>query len=136
MRNKNISPTPRYNLVNLNTNSVKSKKLPKPQFDVSPFFYSSNISKFKSDEKVKQYMKFVKNITITYPIMIPVPVRGGSGGDGRDSFRKLQKQKEKSRDINSNRNGKVFSTRPTVSSLNEITVTSSTSKERKTTGKK
>lgn len=88
-KSKNSELTPKYN----------NKKVTDPvPSDVSPYFYAVNLNKFKtSEEGVKPYLKFVKNITITYPVIIPA----------RDSIkfnRKTQKQKEKSRDINSNRN--------------------------------
>ncbi|XP_050314686.1 furin-like protease 1, isoforms 1/1-X/2 isoform X1 [Anthonomus grandis grandis] len=65
----------------------------------SPYFYAiSNTKKFDQESMVKHYLKFVKNVTITYPIMIPT--REDSEKKG---FKKLQKMKEKSRDINFNR---------------------------------
>lgn len=88
-----------------------------PTFDASPYFYAVNANKYKnSEESVKPYLKFVKNITITYPVIIPA----------RDNVkRKPQKQKEKSRDVNSNRNINHFTAKPT---------TVMTSRGNKTTG--
>lgn len=97
---------PKYNLP---VYTIKSKKIPKPTTEISPYFYSLNNSKFKStDEGVKPYLKFVKNITITYPIMIPAR----ENIKLHDSIKKSQKQKEKSRDLNSNRNLKMFTAKP------------------------
>lgn len=88
--------------------TVKNKKTPKVTTELSPFFYSVNASKYRShEESVKPFLKFVKNITIAYPIMIPArePVKS------RESYKSKQKQKEKSRDVNSNRNLKNFPTK-------------------------
>lgn len=108
--------------------------MPKPTPDILPFFYSTNNSKFRpSDENVKQYLKFVKNISITYPVMIPSP----EAGKPRDGFRKLQKQKEKSRDVNSNRNNKQLNTKtPQATTIaNAIELLTLTDKDVRTTGK-
>lgn len=94
---------------NVGTNVFKSKKVSKVTTEMSPYFYSVNNSRYKNaEEGVKPYLKFVKNITITYPVMIPA--RGNV--KSRDSFTKSQKQKEKSRDLNSNRNLKILSSKP------------------------
>lgn len=90
-------------------NVVKNKKVSKVTTEMSPYFYSINNTKYKiAKESVKPYLKFVKNITITYPVMIPARENVKS----RDSFKKSQKQKEKSRDLNSNRNVKILSSKP------------------------
>lgn len=74
--------------------------------DVSPYFYAVsnyNNNKIRLDQNnVKQYLKFVKNITITYPVMIPA-----RNFIKNNNQKKSQKLKEKSRDINSNRNLKL-----------------------------
>lgn len=89
---------------NLPVYVLKNKKT-KATTEISPYFYSVNSSRFKGTEDgVKPYLKFVKNITITYPVMIPARENVKS----RDSFKTKQKQKEKSRDLNSNRNLKIF----------------------------
>ncbi|XP_060536835.1 furin-like protease 1, isoforms 1/1-X/2 isoform X2 [Cylas formicarius] len=81
-----------------NTISIKIKKISTTTTDVSPYFYAVSNSKLKIDH----YLKFVKNITITYPVMIPAR-------DVAKNFNKKgQKLKEKSRDINFNHNMKVF----------------------------
>ncbi|XP_065165664.1 furin-like protease 1, isoforms 1/1-X/2 isoform X2 [Atheta coriaria] len=77
--------------------AIKSKK---PDF--LPFYYAVNASKFS---------KYAKNYSITYPIMIPERefekfTSGGSGGDEQHR-KKMLKQKEKSRDLNSNRNSET-----------------------------
>lgn len=78
-------------------------------FDGSPYFYAINTNKYKnSEESVKPYLKFVKNITITYPVIIPAR----DNVKYRESVRKPQKQKEKSRDLNSNRNLNQFTSKP------------------------
>lgn len=106
---------------------MNRNKKPKIITDPSSFFYY-NYSKFKtSEESVKEYLKFIKNITITYPVMIP----SREDIKARDPFRKNQKQKEKSRDLNSNRNSKAFTPKPTTTTVLEIFTT--TPKE-KTTG--
>lgn len=129
IRNKvATTTTPKYFIpVSLNTNVNRNKK-PKIILDPSSFFYY-NYSKFRpSEDSVKEYFKYVKNITITYPVMIP----SRDDVKSRDSFRKSQKQKEKSRDLNSNRNNnKAFTQKPTTTTLLEIFTT--TPKE-KTTG--
>lgn len=103
---KETELTPKYNV---GSNVFKSKKVPKVTTEMSPYFYSLNSSKYKNaEEGVKPYLKFVKNITITYPVMIPAR----DGVKSRDSFKKSQKQKEKSRDLNSNRNVKILSSKP------------------------
>lgn len=103
---KETELTPKYNVA---TNVFKGKKLLKVTTEMSPYFYSVNNSKYKNaEEGVKPYLKFVKNITITYPIMIP----SRDNVKSRDSFKKSPKQKEKSRDLNSNRNLKIFSSKP------------------------
>lgn len=95
------------NIISFNiNNSFKNKKL---AATFSPYFYLANGSNFASNESVKHYWKFVKNISITYPIMIPAR----DGGKARDPFKRIQKQKEKSRDINSNRNVKLYTPKPT-----------------------
>lgn len=92
-----------------NTNLIKNKKITHPTTDVSPYFYAVSNSnpntKLKLDQdSVKQYLKFVKNITITYPVMIP----SRDNIKNYNSIKKSQKMKEKSRDINSNRNVKLI----------------------------
>lgn len=90
--------------------------MPKPT-EGGNYFYAVNNSKFRNaGQGVKEYLKFVKNITITYPVMIPAP----DSIKSRDSFRKLQKQKEKSRDINSNSNDKLFTTKPSTSATTSV----------------
>lgn len=91
---------------------MKNKKIQKTEsttavpFDGSQYYYAISTNKYKnSEESVKPYLKFVKNITITYPVIIPA----------RDNVkRKPQKQKEKSRDVNSNRNLNHFTSKPTT----------------------
>lgn len=127
IKNKVTTTTPKYyNIpVSINTNTNRNKK-PKIITDPSSFFYY-NYSKVKSsEESVKEYLKFVKNITITYPVMIP----SREDIKSRESFRKNQKQKEKSRDLNSNRNSKSFTQKPTTTTLLRIITT--TPKERTT----
>ncbi|KAL3289646.1 hypothetical protein HHI36_023055, partial [Cryptolaemus montrouzieri] len=93
------------------TPSNKYKKVSRPTTELSPYFYAINNSKYKnSDDGVKQYLKFVKNITITYPILIPAR----DVMKPPEIMKKTQKQKEKSRDINSNRDLKGFSSKPQV----------------------
>lgn len=105
------------------TSYTKNRKIIKATTEFSPYFYAIDNTKFKtSDESVKQYLKFVKNITITYPVMIP----SRELSKPRESIKKIQKQKEKSRDINSNRNTKVFTTK--TSELTHFIVTTSTPK--------
>lgn len=54
----------------------------------------------------------------------------------RDSFRKLQKQKEKSRDINSNSNdSKLFTTKPSTSATATVSKLFTAKPWDKTTGK-
>lgn len=127
IKNKNFTTTPKYYIpVSINTNMNKNKK-PKPITDPSSFFYY-NYSKFRtSEESVKEYLKFIKNITITYPVMIPAREDVKS----RDSFRKNQKQKEKSRDLNSNRNSKPF-TQKTPTSTTILDLFTTTPKDRTT----
>lgn len=75
----------------------------------SPYYYAINNTKFQNVGDIgKQYWKFIKNISITYPIMIPAR----DGTKSRDHFKKAQKQKEKSRDLNSNRNTKLYTPKP------------------------
>lgn len=107
---------------------LKNKKT-KATTEISPYFYSVNSSKFKNTEDgVKPYLKFVKNITITYPVMIPARENMKS----RDSFKTKQKQKEKSRDLNSNRNLKIFP--PKSVELSTFTETSPSVVKEKVTG--
>lgn len=95
------------NIISFNiNNNFKNKKL---AATFSPYFYIVNGSNFANNESVKHYWKFVKNISITYPIMIPAR----DGAKPRDPFKRIQKQKEKSRDINPNRNVKLYTTKPT-----------------------
>lgn len=116
--------------INVKEQSISSKKV--TTTERSPYFYSvSNTNlKFDHDSVVKQYLKFVKNITITYPIMIPA----------RDLMKtynfnkKAQKLKEKSRDINSNRNIKVFIPTPIVETILPTQKTTAITKEIATTG--
>lgn len=78
---------------------------------------------------MKQYYKFVKNITITYPILIPakeIIVRPP------EVVTKTLKQKEKSRDINSNRDLKTFTPKTQAISATRATTTSP---KLRTTGK-
>lgn len=93
------------------TSLIKSKKTQKTNnittpipFGGSPYFYAVSTNKYKtSEESVKPYLKFVKNITITYPVIIPA----------RDNVkRKPLKQKEKSRDVNTDRNLNHFTSKP------------------------
>lgn len=116
--------TPRYFFQNItNVSYLKNKKLTKPTTEYSPYFYAINNSKYKtSEESVRQYLKFVKNITITYPVMIPAR-------DISKPFKKSQKQKEKSRDINSNRNSKVFTVKPPELTTVVTTTTSQNGKK-------
>ncbi|XP_072402021.1 uncharacterized protein [Diabrotica undecimpunctata] len=89
-------------------NNLKTKKPAVTGSDVSPYFYAVsnyNNNKVRLDQNsVKQYLKYVKNITITYPVMIPARnvIKNFS------TPKKSQKLKEKSRDINSNRNLKLI----------------------------
>ncbi|KAK9890395.1 hypothetical protein WA026_010488 [Henosepilachna vigintioctopunctata] len=100
--------------------TIKFKKVSKPTTELSPYFYSINNSKFRnSDADVKQYFKFVKNITITYPILIPSP----DVVKPPELIKKPQKQKEKSRDINSNRNLKVPPSKPQVTTSSHSSTT-------------
>lgn len=128
IKNKLTTASPKYNMpVSLNVNTNRNKK-PKIITDPSSFFYY-NYSKIKSsEESVKEYLKFIKNITITYPVMIP----SREDIKSRDSFRKSQKQKEKSRDLNSNRNSKSFTQKPTATPL--LRVITTTPKRKTTTG--
>lgn len=74
--------------------------------DFSPYFYAVSNSKLKlsHENMVKHYLKFVKNVTITYPVMIPA-----RESQDKKNFKKGQKLKEKSRDINFNsQNLKIF----------------------------
>ncbi|KAF5294709.1 hypothetical protein FQA39_LY00193 [Lamprigera yunnana] len=110
LKNKNYTVTPK-DFVTFNSNSQlnKKKKISNSTFTtISPYFYSINNTKFQNGDSGKQYWKFFKNISITYPIMIPAR----EGIKSRDPFKKAQKQKEKSRDLNSNRNTKTFTSRP------------------------
>lgn len=96
-------------------------------FDGSPYFYAIHTNKYKnSEESVKPYLKFVKNITITYPVIIP----SRDNIKYRDPIRKPQKQKEKSRDVNSNRNLNHFSSKPTST----VMTSAVTAGGKKTTG--
>lgn len=105
------------------TGYTKNRKVIKATTEFSPYFYAIDNTKFKTtDENVKPYLKFVKNITITYPVMIP----SRELSKPRESIKKIQKQKEKSRDINSNRNAKVFTTK--TSELTHFVVTTSSPK--------
>ncbi|XP_015840650.2 furin-like protease 1, isoforms 1/1-X/2 isoform X1 [Tribolium castaneum] len=111
--------TPKISVPNV-TNS-KNRKIAKTTTEFSPYFYAINTSKYKnSEDSVKQYLKFVKNITITYPVMIP----SREMSKPRESFKKSQKQKEKSRDINSNRNAKVFTSKTTELTTYQTTTSS------------
>lgn len=103
-----------------NPDMFKYKKV-QTTTELSPYFYaiSNSNPKAKLDqESVRQYLKFVKNITITYPIIIP----------SRDSIKtfttlkKSQKLKEKSRDINSNRNIKLVVPKTTEASTSKSPV--------------
>lgn len=101
-----------------NVTNLKNRKITKTTTEFSPYFYAINNSKYKnSEESVKQYLKFVKNITITYPVMIP----SRELSKPRE-FKKSQKQKEKSRDINSNRN--VFTSKTTELTTFQTTTSS------------
>lgn len=92
-----------------NVQYAKKKKIFNSSVTMSPYFYAFNNTKFQNlGENGKQYSKFGKNFSITYPIMVPAR----DGTKARDPFKKAQKQKEKSRDLNSNRNIKVFTPRP------------------------
>jgi subtilisin-like proprotein convertase family protein len=121
-KSKIKNTTPKYYVPNVtNINYTKNRKVTKTTTEFSPYFYAINSSKFKnSEESVKQYLKFVKNITITYPIMIP----SRDFAKPRESFKKSQKQKEKSRDINSNRNAKVFTSKTTELTTYQTTTSS------------
>lgn len=100
-RPKVKSPEITFKYNSLTKNKKLQKLIPEVTSEVSPYFYAVNSNKFKnSEESVKPYLKFVKNITITYPVIIP----SRDNTKYRDPFRKSEKQKEKSRDINSNRN--------------------------------
>ncbi|XP_017773693.1 PREDICTED: furin-like protease 1 isoform X2 [Nicrophorus vespilloides] len=79
------------------TNQIGAKSQTKPF--VSSFYYAVN----------SKLNEFAKNITITYPVMIPAREFEKT----RVDYRKIQKQKEISRDINSNR--KNFTPRPNSS---------------------
>uniref|UniRef100_A0A6P7G4S6 furin n=1 Tax=Diabrotica virgifera virgifera TaxID=50390 RepID=A0A6P7G4S6_DIAVI len=98
-------------------NNLKTKKPVVTGSDVSPYFYAVsnyNNNKVRLDQNsVKQYLKYVKNITITYPVMIPARnvIKNFS------TPKKSQKLKEKSRDINSNRNLKLIVPKTTEISL-------------------
>lgn len=112
--------TPKYLPTNVTTNTIinynnKNKKVTRTTTEISPYFYAINISKFKNSEK---YLKFVKNITITYPVMIPAR---DISSKPRDPSKKSQKPKEKSRDINSNRNAKIFTSSIKPTQLTTIT---------------
>lgn len=130
-KNKNFLSTPKYftpnNLYPPAHNS--KKKFPKPTEGVN-FFYAVNNSKFRNGHGVKEYLKFVKNITITYPVMIPALDNIKS----RDSFRKIQKQKEKSRDINSNSNHKLFTTKSSPLATTHVAKFFTAKPRNKTTG--
>lgn len=105
--------TLKYNTLSKNKKAQKivTQSTATIPYDVSPYFYVVNSNKFKnSEESVKPYLKFVKNITITYPVIIPAR----DNIKHRDPLRKSQKQKEKSRDINSNRNLNLFTSKPTI----------------------
>ncbi|XP_066152913.1 proprotein convertase subtilisin/kexin type 4-like isoform X3 [Euwallacea fornicatus] len=69
--------------------------------DFSPYFYAISNSKLKlsHENMVKHYLKFVKNVTITYPVMIPA-----RDSTEKKNFKKSQKLKEKSRDVNFSQN--------------------------------
>ncbi|CAH1965222.1 unnamed protein product [Acanthoscelides obtectus] len=109
-KDSNIISSKNKHLVN-STNSSNKNKTPlisTTTTDVSPYFYavsnSNPIQKIKLDQdSVRQYLKFVKNITITYPIMIP----SRDAVKTYNTFKNNQKLKEKSRDINTSRNVKV-----------------------------
>lgn len=79
--------------------------------DISPYFYATSNNKHIIDQdSVVKYFKNVKNYTITYPVMTP----------HRDviktynTYKKNQKMKEKSRDINLNRNSNAYVQKTTV----------------------
>ncbi|KAF7267577.1 hypothetical protein GWI33_019215 [Rhynchophorus ferrugineus] len=98
-------------LNNTISNGVRNKKPPVPftsttTTDFSPYFYAVSNSKIKldHDSMVKHYLKFVKNVTITYPVMIP----SRDVVFDKKNYKKSQKLKEKSRDINFNHNMKAF----------------------------
>lgn len=97
-------------LNNTISNGVRNKKLPvsftTTTTDFSPYFYAVSNSKIKldHDSMVKHYLKFVKNVTITYPVMIP----SRDVVFDKKNYKKSQKLKEKSRDINFNHNMKAF----------------------------
>ncbi|XP_030762286.1 furin-like protease 1, isoforms 1/1-X/2 isoform X1 [Sitophilus oryzae] len=78
--------------------------------DFSQPFYAISNNKVRIDDSVvKHYLSFVKNVTITYPVMIPstdVVV-------DKKNYKKSQKLKEKSRDINFNHNTKMFAMKTT-----------------------
>ncbi|XP_056646540.1 furin-like protease 1, isoforms 1/1-X/2 isoform X2 [Diorhabda sublineata] len=103
-------------------NNNKNKKTSVTSADVSPYFYAaSNYNNNKvrlNQNSVKQYLKFVKNITITYPVMIPAR----NVIKNYNNPKKTQKLKEKSRDINSNHNLKLV-----VAKTTEIPATTKTS---------
>lgn len=100
-RPKVKSPELTFKYNSLTKNKKPQKLTPEVTSEMSPYFYAINSNKFKnSEESVRPYLKFVKNITITYPVIIP----SRDNTKYRDPFRKSEKQKEKSRDINSNRN--------------------------------
>lgn len=87
--------------------------------DFSPYFYAIPDNKVNMDREqlVKHYLKFVKNVTITYPIMIPA-----RDSSDKKSYKKSQKLKEKSRDIQSsdfNPNMKPFFPKPTDKPCNK-----------------
>ncbi|XP_031336072.1 furin-like protease 1 isoform X2 [Photinus pyralis] len=111
-KNKTFTSTTKdLDTTNMNVQFNKKKQFSNISLltTTSPYFYSVNNTKFQSvGEGGKPYWKFIKNISITYPIMIPAR----EGIKSRDPFKKAQKQKEKSRDLNSNRNTKTFTSRP------------------------
>lgn len=106
------------------------KKKPMQPIEGSSFHYTIDNTKFRTvGENVKEYLKFVKNITITYPIMIPSVENVKS----RDPLRKMQKQKEKSRDLNSKPSNKLITARPPLTKTTTYVFT--TKHPEKTTGK-
>lgn len=112
------------NIISFNLDSgFKNKKL---AATFSPYFYIVNGSNLANNESVNHYWKFVKNISITYPIMIPAR----EGTKARDPFKRVQKQKEKNRDINSNRNVKSY-----IPKSDEVTAVFHTKARDKANGK-